>query len=124
MIVYLVDTPIFKVAYIDAEKAVSVAVSEVEKWVAHKKRAKREIFSDHDGLHMLRVSQFDKPAVTAYLEAMKIHRKVILSIYDPVNDETTEVTVHKILLETGDSTQCRKTFQEENRPHALIGSRS
>lgn len=123
MIVYLVDTPIFKVAYIDAEKAVSVAVSEVEKWVAHKKKARREIFSDHDGLHTLRVSQFDKPAVTAYLEAMKVHRKVILSIYDPLNDETTEVSVHKILLETGEST-CRKTFQEENSSHVLTESRS
>lgn len=124
MIIYLVDSPFCKIAYTEAERAASVAIRELEKGVKHKRKAKRQIFSDHDGLHFLYVQRFDEAAVAAYIKAMKVYRKVILDIEDPVDDTHDEITIHKILLETEEGTLCRKIFQDVKPSLALTDSHS
>ena len=120
MIIYLVDSPLCKIAYTEVETAVNVAIKELEKHVHNKKRAQRQIFSDCDGIHFMRVQQFDKDAVTAYVTAMKVHRKVILGIEDPIEAVTEEITIHKILLGTEESTVCKRTFQDVKHSPDLI----
>lgn len=124
MIIYLVDSPFCKIAYTEAETAASVAIRELEKGIKHKRKANRQIFSDHDGLHVIRVMQFDEEAVAAYIKAMKIYRKVILEIEDTVEAITEEITIHKILLETEEGTLCRKIFQDVKPSLALTDSHS
>ena len=97
MIIYLIESDLHKIAFSDAAPAVNLAIKLVEQEKA--KGPRREIFSDYGGPALLSVDYFDPHAVTAYVEVMKVNRKVILQIRYPKDDLTRAVTINKLILE-------------------------
>ena len=96
MVIYLVETTTCKVAFEDAQQAITLAVRTVE---LPQKKAVRQIFSDYGGFNSLQVELFDKDALTAYVEAMQVNRKVILQLALPREAVERQVIIQKIILE-------------------------
>ena len=97
MVIYLVESDLHKIAYSTAEDAVHLAIKLVEQEKG--KGPQRQIFSDYGGPSFLSVEYFDENAVTAYVSAMKVNRKVILQIKYPKDDLTRATTINKLILE-------------------------
>lgn len=97
MVIYLVESDLHKIAYSTAETAVKLAIKLVEQEKG--KGPQRQIFSDYGGPSFLSVDYFDENAVSAYINAMKVNRKVILQVSYPKEDITRAVTINKLILE-------------------------
>lgn len=96
MVIYLIESDLHKAAFSDPEEAASIAVKLVEADLKGKKQ--RQIFSDYGSMTVINVEAFDVNAVAAYIEAMKVNRKVILQITCPKEAISKTIAINKIIL--------------------------
>lgn len=106
MVIYLLENDLHKAAFSDPNTAVKLAIKLVEADVKAKHPV-RQIFSDYGGPSLLYVECFDENAVTAYVEAMKVNRKIVLHVHYPHDDIVRETVIHKLILEeSSNATKC------------------
>ena len=100
MVIYLLEAENYRFAFEDPSTAAELAVKFVEQDVKRKKGS-RQVISDFGGLHIMSVESFDPQATAAYIETMKINRKVSLQVNIPCDGILKQASIYKILLEGG-----------------------
>jgi len=109
MVIYLLEAENYRFAFEDPIQAAELTIKFVEQDVK-KKKGSRQVMSDFGGFHIMEVETFDPQATAAYIETMKVNRKVSLQVNIPSEGILKQASIYKILLEGG--TECKRMSLE------------